>query len=484
MAKAPNLSILIPKRLQNAARSSINPLDSSQKGDDVRQQPLYPILNNSVRAYRTAQNITQLLRHMARLEGPFATAVHNMVEVANNGHTISAYDAVNHQFSLEGTLLAQTILESFGTLYDYSQGYTSRKSIESLKGMGLREVILTGAISGEMVLNKARLPDYVQLVGFETLSFKSDGKGGGVPFQRKGQTDVDLNIPTFWISYLSPDPNTIYARSMMEAAIKTIIYFEEFMEDIRRNVRVSGHNRTTLTLDSEKVKKLAPPEIQNDPEKLQSFFAEVRAAVEKMVADIDPEQAYVMFDTVKAEVLQAGTGSKQNYAPLLDLIAGQYATSMKTPPSALGLRLEGGSQALGNVETLIFLKSAKAIQTPVEEFLSRALTLSARLYGANVYVKFEFDALDLRPEIETEAYKTMQQTRILEQLSLGFISDDEAAIRLGTGPRAPGAPPLSGTMFTQGAGGLPGNAPVFPGDTAMGRTLKPNTPPAAGGSSK
>ena len=484
MAKAPNLSILIPKRLQNAARSSVNPTDNTEKGADVRQNPLYPILNNSVRSYRSAQNITQLLRHMARLEGPFATAVHNMVEVANNGHTIAAYDAVNHQFSLEGTLLAQTILESFGTLYDYSAGYTNRKSIESLKGSALREVILTGAISGEMVLNKARLPDFIQLVGFETLLFKSDGKGGGTPFQRAGQKDIDLNIPTFWISYLSPDPNTIYARSMMEAAIKTIIYFEEFMEDIRRSVRVSGHNRTTLTLDSEKVKALAPQETQQDPVLLQEFFATVRTAVEQMVADIDPEQAYVMYDTVKADVLQAGTGTKQNYAPLLELIAGQYATSMKTPPSALGLRLEGGSQALGNVETLIFLKSAKAIQTPVEEFMSRALTLSARLYGSNVYVKFEFDALDLRPEIETEAYQTMRQTRILEQLSLGFISDDEAAIKLGTGPRAPGAPPLSGTMFMESKGGLADNPPVFPGDTAMGRTLKPDTPSKSGGKGK
>jgi hypothetical protein len=484
MAKTPNLSVLIPKRLQKGARSTVNPSDTTEKGNDVRQAPLYPILNNSVRAYRSAQNITQLLRHMARLEGPFATAVHNMVEVANNGHTIAAYDAVTHQFNPEGTALAQTILESFGTLYDYSQGYTSRKSIESLKALALREVILTGAACGEMVLNDARLPDFLQMVGFETLLFKADGKGGGTPYQKQGQKDIDLNIPTFWISYLSPDPNTIYARSMMEAAIKQIIYFEEFMEDIRRSVRVSGHNRTTLTLDSEKIKKLASQEVQQDPEKLQAFFVEVRAAVEDMVANIDPEQAYVMFDTVEADILQAGTGSKQDYSPLLGVIAGQYSTSMKTPPSALGLRLESGSQALGNVETLIFLKSAKAIQTPVEELFSRALTLSARLYGANVYIKFEFDALDLRPEIETEAYQTMRQTRILELLSLGFISDDEAAMKLKTGPRPPNAPELSGTMFMESKAGLPDNPAVFPGDTAMGRTMKSDQPDKAGGKSK
>lgn len=482
MAKTPNLSILIPKRLLNAPKSRTNPSDTTEKGSDIRENPLFGILNNTVRNYRSSTNITQLMRHMARVEGPFSTAVHNMVEVANNGHKIRAYDAINHTFSTEGTLLAMTVLESFGTMYDYSQGFTNRQSVETLKSMGLREVILTGAVAGELILNKARLPDSLQLVGFETLKFQSDGKGGGTPYQTQSGDKIDLNLPTFWISYLNTDPGKVYARSMMEAAIKLIIYFEEFMEDIRRSVRVSGHNRTTLTLDSEKIKLLADPDTQNDPVKLQDFFESVRSAVQTMVENIDPEQAYVMYDTVKADVIQAGTGTKLDYSPLLSVISGQYATAMKTPPSVLGLRLESGSQALGNVETLIFLKSAKAIQTPVEEMLSRALTLSCRLYGLNVYVKFQFDPLDLRPEIETEAYLTMQQTRILERLSIGHISDDEAAVLLGTFPRPPGAPDLSGTMFMEGKAGLPQDPAVFPGDTAMGRVMKPNTPAKAGGS--
>lgn len=484
MAKTPNLSIIIPKRLLNVARSKTAPNDSADRGSEIRQSPLYPILNNSVRSYRDSTNVTQLMRHMVRVEGPISTAVHNMVEVANNGHTITAYDAVTHQFNKEGTDLANSILESFGTMYDYSAGFTRRKSIETLKSMALREVVITGAITGELVLNKARLPDYLQLVGFETLSFNSDGKGNALPVQKQsGGNDADLNIPTFWISYMNADPDTIFARSMMEAAIKLIVYFEEFMEDIRRNVRVSGHNRVTMVLDSAKIKEMAPPEIKSDAVKLAAFFEEIRSAVQRTVEGIDPEQAFVMYDTVKADVLQAGTGSKQDYAPLLSVISGQYATAMKTPPSILGLRLESGSQALGNVETLVFLKSAKAIQTPVEELLSRVLTLSCRLYGANVFVRFDFDALDLRPEIETEAYQTMRQNRILQQLSLGMITDDYAAILLKTGPRPPNAPVLSGTGFLN-SNNLGSDAPVFPGDTAMGRTMKPSTPDKAGGASK
>jgi hypothetical protein len=65
----------------------------------------------------------------------------------------------------------------------------------------------------------------------------------------------------------------------------------------------------------------------------------------------------------------------------------------------------------------------------------------------DVYVEFSYAELDLRPQAELEAYRAMHQSRILEQLSLGFITDEEASIKLtGNLPRE-GHVPLSGTMF-------------------------------------
>jgi hypothetical protein len=156
---------------------------------------------------------------------------------------------------------------------------------------------------------------------------------------------------------------------------------------------------------------------------------------------------------------------------------------MKTPPSVLGLRLEGGSQQMGSVETLIYMKTAKALHTPVETVMSRVLTLACRLLGHPVTVWFRLDPLDLRPERELEAFLTMRESRLLDRLSLGLISDDEFAIETDCFPRPEGAELLSGTMFRHN-----GNNTIetHPGDTAMGRELQPDkdAPRRGGGRSQ
>jgi hypothetical protein len=70
--------------------------------------------------------------------------------------------------------------------------------------------------------------------------------------------------------------------------------------------------------------------------------------------------------------------------------------------------------------------------------------------GEDIYVQFEFARVDIRPDAELEAFKTMKQSRILEQLSIGMISDEEAAIALTGKLPPPGYKPLSGTFFKAG----------------------------------
>ncbi len=483
------LNVVIPANVIKAARSRTSPATNPNKGDVIPNTTLYRLMNETAANYRTATSVASLLRHLARAEGPISTATHNIVQVANCDHLITARDSVTHEFSPEGTALANSILASMGTLYDFTEGFSTKKSIEVLKSHMLREVVLTGAIATELVLNKVRLPERMQVVPYETLELVSDGKGGYYPQQRiSGQNDAtSLDIATFWLSYMQQDANSVYAFSMMDSALKLIIYFEEFMEDVRRSIRNNGHTRTVVTLDLEKLTKTAPTEIRRDAVKMKAWMESVQAGVQAQLQALSPQDALVMFDLGKAENLQAGLGSKVDYTPLMGALAGMYATAMKTPPSAIGLRLEGGSQALGNIESLIFIKSCKAVQTPVEEVLSRALTLSTRLYGVDVYVEFQFKPINLRPETELQAFYTMEKQAILENLSLGFITDDYAAHLLGTGPRPASAPPLSGTMFAGGgAKSTDAEDSTNPGDSAMGRNLQPakEVPRKAGGKSQ
>lgn len=475
----------LPSNLVKSARSRANPSANLKKGAVIPNTPLYKLLNETVANYRSSTNTVALLRHLSRVEGPISTAVHNIVQTANGPHLVTAFDAATGIFSAEGTALANRIMASFDTVYDYSAGFTDKKSMEGLKGHALREVCITGALAAELILDQVKLPTKVQIVPSETIQRVSDGKGGYYPQQAiSGQNNpVSLDIPTFWLSMMQHDASGVYPHSMMDSSLKMLIFFEEFLEDIRKVIRTNGHTRTVVTLNEEKIRKAAPRAIQNDPPKMKAWLEAIQSQVQTQMQSISPEEALVVFDTAGVENLQSGMGSKLDYTPLLGMLAGMYATSMKTPPSALGMRLEGGSQALGNVESLIFIKSAAAIQTPVEDVFSRALTLACRLHGSDVYVRFEFDPINLRPTDELEAFITMRETRILNQLSLGLISDDYAAHLLRTGPRPPGAPELSGTMFMH-----KGSQPTDPalGDTAMGRTLQPpkELPRKGGGKSQ
>lgn len=488
--KTADLTIELPRRLVAGARSSVRPTDSSDKGDRITQNALFALMNTAASSYRRVNSITQLMRHLARAEGPFSTAIFNMVEVASTPFRVSAYDAATHTFNAEATQLAYTILTSWDTPMDYD-GFSQKKSLASTINMMFREEILTGALCAELVLNKERLPERLQIVGAETLTWLSDGKKGSIPAQEDPDKNdpVPLDIPTFFVEHLHADPDMVVPRSMMESALKMLVYFEEFMDDVRRAVRQSGHNRLKIVLNAEKLKASAADPVRRDPKKLRAYMEDVQTAVQTQINAMTPEEALILFDTADADVMNSGMGSKMDYTPLLNVVVGQYATGMKTPPSILGLRLESGSQALGNIETLMFLKTAKALHTPAETVLNRALTLACRLYGADVYVEGKFDPIDLRPELELQAFRAVQRSNIKDDLSDGFISDDEAANLLGCFPRPAGAPKLSGTMYRNKGSASTDSDPADmtnPGDTAAGRTLQPpkNVPRKGGGRSQ
>jgi len=159
---------------------------------------------------------------------------------------------------------------------------------------------------------------------------------------------------------------------------------------------------------------------------------------------VAPEDAIVAYDSADFETQDIG-GRKADYTPLLTSLGNMEATGLKTPPSVLGMRSQG-SQSVSNAETLIFLKTAKALQTTVAAVMSRGLTTAARLYGSDVYIKFEFNDIDLRPAAELEAFNTMKETRMLNRLSLGLITDAQFRYEQGI-PYNPAAPKLSGTNF-------------------------------------
>ena len=481
MADKLNQTVVLPRSI--AGKASADTAASSYDRDTDIPRDTLSILNTSIETIRAfSSNPTEAIRNLIRFEGTLSTAAFDIVEIAHSEFTVAAYETGTHQISPQGTSFALNVLASIDTLYDYTKGFGDKQTFQNLVEMLLLEVVAAGGVGLELVLNKLRLPDRLTPVAYDQLKWVSRGDGTKYPTQKSSQgDDIDLDIPTFFVSELHKFASKAYATSMLEPSVNAAYSFGGFLEEIRRSVRRSGHTRLVVSLDSEKVIAAAPADVRSDPEKLKKWMNDIKDGVEEVVNDLSPEDALVTFDTANVELLHAA-GEKADFVPLMNAISGQLATSLKTSPSIIGLRIQG-SQSLSNTESLVYLKVAKSIQKPVEDIISRALTLAVRLLGNDVYVKFKFDPINLRPEDELEAFKTMKQARIYQLLSEGFITDDEAAIMLKTGPRAPGAPVLSGTGFMRGSGGIDATK-ASPNNDPQGAALQPDTPNKGGGSSQ
>lgn len=446
---------------------------SKEAGKDIRDSET-SYLNSSINTLRKVDPI-KAIRALSRHNGVFSTAVHSYVQLAMSGYVLTGYAAGTNSYDEAITQAATSIAASTDTLYDYTLGYSDKQGINGALETMLKEVVQTGAASAELVLNKWRLPEKILPVPVTSLQWKTK-KDGRYPEQlpSEGGDAIPLDIPTFFYAATHQQSDSVFARSPMEAALQTVFVFGEFIEDVYRILRKSGHSRMVVTLIQEEINKGIPQTIMDDPEKVQAYLEQVRGQVETIISGLEPDEALVTFDSAKVEILRTA-GEKADYTALMDNFSGMLATSLKSMPSTLGLRISG-SQSLSNTESLIFLKMVTAIQAPVEVIMSRIFTLSTRLLtGTDGYVKFKFNPVDIRPESELSAHRSVDTQNILRKLSLGFITDEEAAHLLGTGPRPAGAPPLSGTMFMDATG----NNDVAPkdatGDGAQERSLSEGT---------
>ncbi len=434
--------IVLPRNVTSVVKSKT--IESTTKKDQKIVNADQNWATRDPRTLRSQGQVTEAIRILAKENGNLSTSLFDMVQIADSGWKVAAYLPGTAEFSGDGTMLAKNIIASMDTLYDYTQGFAKKRPVSMVVQTLLRETGITGGCSMELVLDKNRLPDRLQVADYSTLDWMSDGKGYRYPQQTLSGAPVSLNIPTFFAESLHQEANTAYATSIFRAALDNIFTSSEFIADMRRVLFKAGHSRLVVTLDAEKVRASASKDILQDDNKLAAYMTSVKAEVEDALKTIAPEDAVVAYDSVDFETQDIGK-NKTDYTPMLETLSNMEATSLKTPPSVLGMR-SAGSQALSNSETLIFLKTAAAIQTPVEAIMSRALTLACRLYGADVYVKFKFNSIDLRPEAELEAFRSMKEARVLQRLSYGLITDAQAAYELDL-PFNPAAPVLSGTGF-------------------------------------
>lgn len=389
-------------------------------------------------------------------------------------YTLVARD-MDGRLSVPATQLVHELLRRLTYLGNVDGSYGQQTGLQSLSETLGRELLLYGAMSGEVALDGARIPASLNPVSTTKLRLYDENKLWK-PVQIIGGEEIDLDIPTFIYVALDQDLLDPYASSPLESALQPVITDLEFNNDVRKALKRAVLPRLVASIDSDSVKKNTPPDIVTDPAKFAVYKQNIIDAVQSVINGASPEDALISFSEVAFAYVDGGQDPSNIIERMQKVINSKLQTGVKTMPVVLG---HGNGANASSAESLLFLKNANVVRVKLNEFYSRALTIAVRLLGEDCYVEFVYDPLDLRPVGELEAYKAMRQSRLLTLLSLGMLPDEEACIML-TGNLPPaGYKPLSGTMFygkqeqPTAQAGTPAS-----GTSAMGAGEKKSTPTA------
>lgn len=375
------------------------------------------------------------------------------------------------QVDEKATALAHELLRRLTFLGAADGSFGSQQGLQSLSETLAMDLLLSGAMGLEVALDKQRIPASFNPVAVSTLKlYEEDNSIRAV--QVIGGQELDLDIPTFIYVALDQVVTEAYPTSPLTSSIQPVLADLDFNNDIRRALKRAVLPRLTSIIDSEKFKKNTPPEVLADSEAYAEYQNAAIAAVQEAINGLNPEDCIVSFDFVKHAYIEGGHDPSSVIAKVQEVLNAKMVSGAKTLPVTLGFT---GTASAGSVESLLFIKHADSVRRKLNECYSRALTVAIRLMGIDGYVEFEYDTINLRPEEELEAFKAMRQSRVLQLLSLGFLTDADAGLKL-TGHLPPvGFKPLSGTGFMNATPATIEN-PTSNTSNAVEKNLTPDTP--------
>ena len=418
---------------------------------------------------RTKASTWQVLRELSQSSPELSASIFMTLRTAiPNGFTLVARD-LDGQVSRDGTALAHELLNRLTFMGSSDGSYGAQMSLNTLSEQLGKELLIHGAACVELALDKQRIPASLNVIGINTLRFYEEDSALRL-VQYVGGQEINLDIPTVIYTTLDQLVSEATPSSPLEASIQTILADLEFNNDIRKTLKRSTLPRLKATIDSEKVRKMTPPEILSDPEKFATYQNALIEAISTTINGLNPEDVLVSFDVVDYAFIDGGGDPSAIIEKVQKVLNSKLASGVKALPVTLGYSSTSNGSS---TESLLFLKQSDAIRRKLNELYSRALTVAIRLSGVEGFVEFNYDQLDLRPDSELEAFKAMRQSRILEQLSMGFITDDEASLQLCGHLTPDGYTPKSGTMFKGGS--QPVSNPTS-NTSAVERTIKPATP--------
>lgn len=399
--------------------------------------------------FRFGQDTPTVLRNLVRANPDLSAAVSAYLRVGIPEKYIAIARNPDGTVNDDATRLAWDMLQRFDKLPDYSSGFSQTGSVRMVAEALAKEGLLFGGMGCELVLDKGRLPYKFQPVTVPSLFFYEDDYGpsrGLRPVQVVAGTEIDLDIPTFFLVYTDPSLVDAYPQSPLESAIQPVLTSQQFIQDLRRVMQRHVYPRYNIAIDEEKVRQIIPPEILNGPpEDLDAFLNGLISQVETTINELGVEEALVHWSFIEVEYIKGDDTTADRFNALKEIIDANLAKGAKTMPAVLGNG--SGSQNVASTETLLFMLGADSmVRQKLQEIFSQMLTLAVRLFGQDVTVTFEFDDIEMRPETELEAFKAMRFDRLVKMYALGIIGAMEFCLRVNGFPMPAGFKDESGSL--------------------------------------
>lgn len=467
------ITVRLPKKKAKPGGASVTTTYNPKQADQVLTAPAYKEHLADTFSNRQSQDSREILKDLFKFDSDVSATVNAYLTIANTKPSFRVYNEEG-LLDVEGLKLLEQIIRALTKRVDYTKGFLFKPSLEEISEQYRYMILLRGGIASELVFDKLLRPSEVRQVDLSDLTWFEKTPGLYKPSQEtKNSSDaVVLDLPNFFVKYYRQNPTEIYTHSPFVACINTIAARQQVINDLYRIMQKTGYPRLEVTIVEEIMRKSMPVDVAADDNKARKWMNARLTEIQGVVTNLSAEAALVHFDTSEINILnEGGPGKALDVKEIISTLNAQNQAALKTMATIIG-RGESGTNT-ASVESRVFSLSADSLNIPIASMYSEMFTLALRLAGFAGYVECKFASAELRPDLELEPQRLMRQSRLLEDLSLGLITDQEYHMEIYQRPAPPEAPTLSGTNFKASNSDAIDVEGASPNSDPLGRSIAP-----------
>lgn len=246
--------------------------------------------------------------------------------------------------------------------------------------------------------------------------------------QYQGQQRTALDRPTVRYVPIDPAPGWPYGRAIVSPALHTTLFLIGILHDLRRAAAQQGWPRIDLMVDFEALAQMAPDDAQPGTEGFETWVTAVINEIETVYASLEPDDAYVHANTIKANAAVGTLGAQAlgMIDTLITKLERMSARAMKQMPLLLGID-EATTDSNANRQWEIQAAGIKSIQHLCETMLEHLLGLALQAQGIQATVTFRFAELRVAEMLRDAMTEQIQIQNAQTKYNAGWISQDAAA---------------------------------------------------------